>query len=156
MSTQIYCDANPSKCAGEYVWYVSLQSAEGRTGTSQWMHLQPSGQPLGEPHHWLICGMQIDDVAVPGHILIRMMWKWVGCSLSFSFKCKLITELNAMTILFDLRSRKCFLVWFVIRNERCIFMSLIFHFNLAALYHCKCCSIGTKVQAQLTYLHNQC
>lgn len=30
MSTQIYCDANPSKCAGEYVWYVFTAVSRGQ------------------------------------------------------------------------------------------------------------------------------
>lgn len=83
----VYCDPYACKNAGGYVWYVFTATSRGQNKrmNDECICGKPTGQPPAEPHHWLICGMQTDDVDIPGHILIRMMWKWVGCSLGFSF-----------------------------------------------------------------------
>lgn len=62
------------------MWYFPCsQQRTALAHLNQYICAKPAGQPLEVPHHWLICGIQTDDVQVPGHILIRMMWKfgWV-------------------------------------------------------------------------------
>lgn len=63
-------------------FYPCSQQRAALAHLNEYIRSKPAGQPLGVTHHWLICGIQTDDIEVPGHILIRIMWKSVGCSLS--------------------------------------------------------------------------